>query len=978
MNSLFLKVTWFMLCWISWDTLCGQEIPLIRYGKENGLPSNTIYVAYRDSKGFLWLGTDRGVSRYNGVYFENFNTSDGLADNDILAFVEDREGRLWMGTYNGALCFYTDGRFHSAANTAFLKLPFKKAFTYRMVLERDSSVTLAFHQQPLLVNISGDNVKIIDLKPLGVDGDPESLMNVRKIPGLGYDVVTKERNLLVDTSGRLIQMKPNKVSGIIDGSWEQLRTSDGIYDLEGNELLSFVQSRNLKQYRSAGLKVFKVAAVDDHRFLFTEDGIWIDDSLHLLNDKAAPDMIADKAGNYWIPTSDGLYRISTDLFGLTQYRNVCRKVSYARADSSGILFASEYGDLYEFRNNRFRTIYRYKPKAWHIPLTHQVSCLIDARGNYYCFFRNSHVVVKDVYGSHPAANEYRDVLHFQWKNLFTMPGKLYALLFDQIQLVEYEKQKPGTDLLMRKLPGNIYRERIFSSDADSSGSIFYSTVSRVYNVVNDSAVVQPQFGKATFKWMKICGDYLIGLTHEDRLLICNNFTTKGITIDTIRERGIMWTGAYKLDNTHVLLTTNHFYRIVSMSASLGRPWYSVSALENPYIPADADYVCAGGGNCWFFKDQTIYRMGMERLLKKNALPGVVFTSVRTQMDTTYFDDTLTHHISIPFSRSRNIIISFAALSFNSAEIIYEYCVSSGQGANRWITVKNEEVNLVAPGYGDHRVRVRARTPSGGYCEPVVLYLTILKPFWARPWFLVLLTLVIFLAAICSVIAGFRISFRRKEKKHAAEIRFMKSEYKALNALMNPHFIFNSLNSIQGLVNDNNKAAAIEYLQYFSELVRQNMHNISQEQIPLQKELELVENYLRLEQFRFDGWLNYQVEIGEEVETEVIFIPPLLIQPLVENTLKHGLLPKQSSDNMLVLRVYEQANDVLIEIEDNGVGLHHPSVSGKQHGSIGLSNLQKRISHLNLMHRRNIRFAIEELLDETGDVKGTLAILRIDA
>ena len=84
---------------------------MLHYTVDEGLPSNTIYDIYRDSKGFLWFATDKGVANYNGLRFETFTTSDGLPDNEIFLFKEDYEGRLWLSTYNGELCYYKDGIF---------------------------------------------------------------------------------------------------------------------------------------------------------------------------------------------------------------------------------------------------------------------------------------------------------------------------------------------------------------------------------------------------------------------------------------------------------------------------------------------------------------------------------------------------------------------------------------------------------------------------------------------------------------------------------------------------------------------------------------------------------------------------------------------------------------------------------------------------------------------------------------------------
>ena len=100
-----------------------QSYPMHNYTVADGLPSNTVYCVYKDSKGLLWFGTDKGIARYNGIKFEKFSTADGLPDNEIFCFSEDKYNRLWMGTFNGSLCYYKDGIIHTGDNTPFLKLP---------------------------------------------------------------------------------------------------------------------------------------------------------------------------------------------------------------------------------------------------------------------------------------------------------------------------------------------------------------------------------------------------------------------------------------------------------------------------------------------------------------------------------------------------------------------------------------------------------------------------------------------------------------------------------------------------------------------------------------------------------------------------------------------------------------------------------------------------------------------------------------
>ena len=191
---------------------------------------------------------------------------------------------------------------------------------------------------------------------------------------------------------------------------------------------------------------------------------------------------------------------------------------------------------------------------------------------------------------------------------------------------------------------------------------------------------------------------------------------------------------------------------------------------------------------------------------------------------------------------------------------------------------------------------------------------------------------------------------------------MKSEYKAMNALMNPHFIFNTLNNVQSLVNANDKVAANEYLRIFADLIRQNMHNISKELIPLQKEVDLVANYLSLEKLRFEDKLTYQIIVEENLDLTEIMVPPLLIQPLVENSIKHGILPLKSKKGIIKLEIYEKDDSLYIEVKDNGVGMGNKLKNDNPlHESYGLSNIRKRIDQLGIMQNKKITFDIDEVL-----------------
>jgi len=207
------------------------------------------------------------------------------------------------------------------------------------------------------------------------------------------------------------------------------------------------------------------------------------------------------------------------------------------------------------------------------------------------------------------------------------------------------------------------------------------------------------------------------------------------------------------------------------------------------------------------------------------------------------------------------------------------------------------------------------------------------------------------------------------------------EMQALRAQMNPHFIFNSLNSINRFILQNNKTQASEYLTKFSKLVRLILQNSQAAMIPLESELESLELYLDLESLRFDHRFGYKVTIPKDLDVDVIKVPPLIIQPFAENAIWHGLMHKEEKGQLDI--EVSQENDLLfLRIADNGIGrkaaseLH--SKSATKHKSVGLKITADRIALLHSSNENGSVFTINDLVYEDGTAAGTEVIIKIPA
>jgi LytS/YehU family sensor histidine kinase len=229
---------------------------------------------------------------------------------------------------------------------------------------------------------------------------------------------------------------------------------------------------------------------------------------------------------------------------------------------------------------------------------------------------------------------------------------------------------------------------------------------------------------------------------------------------------------------------------------------------------------------------------------------------------------------------------------------------------------------------------------------------------------------------------FQVQLARSEKdREVAELEQQKAEMEmqALRAQMNPHFIFNSLNSINRFILQNNRAQASEYLTKFSKLVRMILQNSQASLISLESELESLNLYLDLEAVRFEHRFSYKISYPRDLDIEVLKVPPLVIQPFTENAIWHGLMHKEDK-GQLDIDVSEEDDHLYIKITDNGIGRKKAaelaSKSAAKHKSMGLRITKDRIAMLQKSNGGESPVEIIDLANEDGSAAGTEVIIKM--
>jgi sensor histidine kinase YesM len=241
--------------------------------------------------------------------------------------------------------------------------------------------------------------------------------------------------------------------------------------------------------------------------------------------------------------------------------------------------------------------------------------------------------------------------------------------------------------------------------------------------------------------------------------------------------------------------------------------------------------------------------------------------------------------------------------------------------------------------------------------------SIARPFWWQWWFIGLAILVLILLGFLLL----RIKLRNTREKAMINTQMIDLKLQALRAQMNPHFIFNALTSIQFFYAKNDDITANKYMTQFASLIRETLNSSRKNFNTIQDEVDVLDKYIGLETLRLDKTTNYTLEIGEEIDKNSIEIPTMLLQPLVENAIIHGV--RHTIEDVGILKIkFTAISDILhIVVEDNGPGFHHAQ---SKHQSKGLEITNQRIETMNQIYSLNLKMVIRPLTDDSGSCIGT--------
>jgi ligand-binding sensor domain-containing protein len=964
-NSLIIHLLIFILSFNS----NSQNYLFQNFSTGSGLIQSQVNTICQDQNNYLWVGTLGGVSRFDGKEFLSFSKQDGLPDNDII--------RLLSSNNNGIFGVTRDDFFiikNEKVITQLNKVDLKDITD--LILKKDTIIisTLKNGVYSFLLNKNEDLVLVNQLK-LPIKTSVNRLANINDklyicaSSGLYvYDGVKLNKEFFIpevvctgiktDTAGNLW------VSTFKDGIYKVSKNKRTINLNESNSNIAsnFIRDLYIDLYGNVWCTSKRsLTKISNQNDVFNYSDI---NGFNYV----AETIFQDSEGNIWVGTEGkGIVRFVSDEFtylSSKQGLNSDLMLSFCEDEDENIWFSS-YGDGVAVKNKLgFEHFTSFNSglannTVW-CSLKDSEEKLWFGTANGLSIYANGflkNLNEKDGLPSKKVQSLYQDKNNILW--IGTREG-----------VIKYKEGSLLTNETIRlKNVRFIYEDVNSKIWFASSQGLFYKTKNKQINQLKDSLLedltIYNVDGYKNIIW--------IG-TSSGLYKIINKKVTK---IDLSKfEKGTETINFIKKDNENHLWvgTNNGVYTINLINEKITK-----HKVSDGLIGAETNLNAVfqdSKGKMWIGTSEgvSIFKRN-DYKLKTHYNPIIDITNVKLFYETkNYIEDSLKKEFK--FNRN-HFTFYFKTPYFSSPENVNYTFILEGFDKD-WSPLEN--VNFARYSnipHGNYTFKVKS-TINGYLWSNIDTYsFAINKPFWLNWWFRIL-TLIVAFSSIYLLYKRLQNGVKEKQEKELLTYKnkLIKLEQQSLNASLNRHFIFNALNSIQFYINKEDKLSANRYLSSFAKLIRKNLDSSSNEDnlLPLSEEIERLTLYLSLEKMRFKDKFEYQIDIDKSINQEETKVPGMFLQPFIENSIWHGVLPKEK-EGLISLVVTKKNNEIHFLIKDNGIGISQ-SVKNKKgepigHTSKGMMIATNRISLLEKISGKKILIEGPKDIIEEGEIKGTV-------
>lgn len=971
-NSFFFIFIFFCYIQLISATFQGNtdfEYSNIHYSTKNGLPSNEVYCVFQDSKGYMWFGTDRGLVKYDGYNFLTYTTLDGLKDNVVLAVNEDDNGNIWYSCLNNLHLGYItpDMEFDTIPFHSVIKksIEINSAKLHFNELHWDNNKLYLFNN--LFGYIVLEDNKIVEenlIRNYQISDSTKKIIPqyVRK---LGHKHYTYTSSLGVGSNDYFIDYiyKDKAIHRAYCNSSKEtyptiISTKKTNYIYDGPHYLKIKTDSVLYVRMDQFYRAFQLGA---GKFLFSEisqnhdvNSVYFSnspefssDNIKLLENVKVTRAILDDRHGLWIATERrGVFYFSGLFTKKSTFQNPIEAILPFK---DGLILKGNRNLLFNYHSQQF------KAYSDHLKFHNFDSTNINFFNNLFVDVNYSDNEMKPVLSGIRGSRTVNDSLYY----LFTS-GFLFKVKNKEVVI----------DSLFIKFPDLPIIESFYCFEEDSvlfgtkNGVFIYDgvTMTKHSENINKRIRLVDFITQNKILAYSVWGEGLfLEYMNGDKIHVTTNDGLSSNTINTMYcENNILWLGT---SNGVITLEFDNDGKFVLNQ--LPSKYLNSANVLQVYCNDSVLYVGTDGGfnilDLKLEKKQKVLKKGI-KLYISNIKVNKVNYAFTNHTELLYDSNTLEFH--------------FTALDYaQNDDITYRYQLKGL--SDEWVETNERNATFLQLPPGEFTFQLEAQNEYGNWVSlknsPSFI---INSPYWKTWWFII--GGMLFGLLLISSLFYYYISNLRTQQNLQNELNA--SRQKALNSQLNPHFVFNSLNSIQNFILKNQTELSSDYLSTFSRLMRYVFENSKQLYVPLSDEIKALGLYLELEQVRHGHKFDYDIDSGN-LETKKYNIPALLVQPIVENAIWHGLLNKKDNDRKLILRFYISNDNLCIEVRDNGVGrmstsnLKRTKVIDKQKSS-GINLTKQRLFLLEGVSKSKTEFGVIDLKNENNNPCGTIVKLSI--
>ncbi len=936
------RYTTLVLAVLSFCTMAtSQQLRFSHFTIDDGLPTNQIQSLSTDGVGFLWMESPEGITRYDGSNFHHIDWMDiTTSDHDSIQSIIGQRNNQIIGLYQqrayafGLDCNIDD---YSFLNVSQQLIGISNALN-PILIENLTCKNLNSDSLEIITSTDGPDIQWINYHP------DTAIIN---IPNKGlYTAHLEGQELSINSINAPIPTSP------LLNAWG---TQEGVWYISGNQIIKWGRDFNVLQYEisiplgyeqiqhihSDGDYVFFAAGSRLYRLdLETQETLLLSVGMNIQSE--INDLYLDHEENLWVATEgDGLFCIyqsyfsgySLGILGQTSVHHLYNTQNMgllAATDDGLFIISSGWSRLplsdennptaiYYIQENESGNIYLRTDKYIQQFKNGTLSECLELDSNHKLFSVSQHNIGITTDN------------HSKW-NISS------GCNLDDI-VASYDITEP-VNCIQRGMENDIWlgtHQGLFQITGDGNLLSFTQENGLAHNRVNDL-----RMGPNQKLYIGTDGGLSIMNIHNKRFRNYTNLPSPKCRKLAVNGDGKVWiytlTGIYSF-------TPDEEEDI----QQLGIPVNGVNALE-----VDKN------GKLWIGTPRGLLSYSNNTFRNRPA-PHLFWNEL-------YLDNSsIESPDNIILSPNGILDVSFGSIAYKDVQkVTFQYKL---QDEAPWQNTKNRSLTFSNLNPGNYNLQIRVQHPNSTWSKPLSLSFEVIPPFWKRWTFIVPILLL-----ITALIAGFLRNVRKREKKKIeTRRRYAELELKALQSQMSPHFIFNTLNAIQHAIMKGNSQVANTSLNRFATLMRLFLESSKSKYIPLQDEVQMLQLYCELTRLCYEGKFDYTIKVDPNLDLEDTEIPSMMIQPHVENAIRHGLLPLKEKGN-LDIDFSMNKQYLVCTIKDDGIGRTKAKELKKQsqqvRTSIGNTLTQERANILNEIHHSNIRIKITDLRGRKGNPLGT--------